>query len=63
VLTYYLYDLLNRTLLSPGDIYALKPLSLFVATVLFGGYIWFLLKMEKKEFSRLPVIGKFVSRI
>lgn len=62
VLTFYLYDLLNRTLLSPDDIYALKPLSLFVATVFFGGYIWFLLKMEKKEFSRLPVIGKFVSR-
>ncbi|SHM59454.1 polysaccharide biosynthesis C-terminal domain-containing protein [Chitinophaga sp. CF418] len=63
VLTFYLYDLLNRTLLSPGDVYALKPLSLFVATVFFGGYIWFLLKMEKKEFSRLPFIGKFVSRI
>lgn len=63
VLTFYLYDLLNRTLLSPGDVYALKPLSLLVATVLFGAYIWFLLKMEKKEFSRLPVIGKFVSRL
>lgn len=63
VLTYYLYDLLNRTLLSPGDVYALKPISLFVATVFFCGYIWFLLKMEKKEFSRLPFIGKFVSRI
>jgi len=63
VLTFYLYDILNRTLLSPGDIYALKPLSLFVATVFFISYIWFLLKMEKKEFSRLPFIGKFVSRI
>lgn len=63
VLTYYLFDLLNRTLLSPGDIYALKPLSLIVATLLFGAYIWFMLKMEKKEFARLPVIGKYVGML
>lgn len=63
VLTYYVYDLLNRTLLSPRDIYALNPLSLGVATLLFGAYIIFLLKMEKKEFSKLPVVGRFLGRI
>lgn len=63
VATYYVFDLLNRVLLSPGDIYALKPSSLIVATIFFGAYICFLLKMEKKEFSRLPVIGKFVDKL
>jgi adenylate cyclase len=63
VLTYYCFDFLNRKLISPDDFYALKPLSLIVATLFFGAYIWFMLKMEKKEFARLPFIGKFVSRI
>ncbi|SFD28636.1 Membrane protein involved in the export of O-antigen and teichoic acid [Chitinophaga sp. CF118] len=63
VLTYYCFDFLNRKLISPNDIYALKPLSLIVATLFFGAYIWFMLKMEKKEFARLPFIGKFVSWI
>jgi O-antigen/teichoic acid export membrane protein len=63
VLIYYLYEVLNRSFISPTDIYALKPLSLTLATVLFGAYIWFILKMEKKEFSRLPFIGKYVSLI
>ncbi|SFN69490.1 Membrane protein involved in the export of O-antigen and teichoic acid [Chitinophaga sp. YR627] len=61
--TFYVYDLLNRTLFSPRDIYALSPLSLTVATIFFFAYIWFLLKMEKKEFSRLPFIGKYVAKI
>lgn len=63
VVTYYLYDLVNRKLISPENIYALKPMSLIVATLFYGAYIWFLLKMEKKEFAKLPVIGRFVSRI
>ncbi len=63
VLVYYLFDLLNRTILSPGDVYAAKPGNLMVATVLFLGYVWFLLKMEKKEFGRLPVIGKYVAKL
>lgn len=63
VLTYYLFNFLNRTLLSPRDIYALKPLSLTVATILFGLYTWFILKMEKKEFEKLPVINKFIAKI
>jgi O-antigen/teichoic acid export membrane protein len=63
VLTYYCFDFLNRTLISPNDVYALKPLSLIVATLFFGAYIWFMLKMEKKEFARLPFIGSFVSRL
>ncbi len=60
VATWYIFHLLNTHLLSPGNIYALKPVSLLVATLLFAAYAWFILKMEKKEFGRLPVIGKFI---
>jgi hypothetical protein len=60
---YYLFDLLNRTILSPGDVYAAKPGNLLVATVLFLGYVWFLLKMEKREFGRLPVVGKYIAKL
>jgi O-antigen/teichoic acid export membrane protein len=63
VVVYYVYELLNRFVLSPGDIYAARPLSLAVATIFFLAYTWFVLKMEKKEFSRIPVIGKFVAKI
>jgi hypothetical protein len=48
--------------LSPGDIYALTPLPLGVATAFFAAYALFIFRMEKKEFARLPVIGRFVSR-
>jgi hypothetical protein len=34
-----------------------------VGLVLFMGYVYFIFKMEKKEFSQLPVIGKLVARI
>jgi len=60
VATWYLFHLLNTRLLSPGDIYALKPVSLGVATLFFGAYAWFILKMEKKEFQKLPFIGKHI---
>ena len=60
VLTWYLFQLLNTQLLSPGNVYALKPLPLIVATLFFAAYGWFILKMEKKEFKRLPVIGKYI---
>lgn len=63
VLIYYIFDLLNRKFLSPADMYAVKPMSLLVATVMFLGYVWFLLKMEKKEFGRLPVVGKFINKL
>lgn len=63
VLTYYLFSFLNRTLLSPGDVYALKPLPLLVATVFFGAYAWFVLKMEKKEFERIPVLNKILAKL
>ena len=63
VLLYYLFDLLNRTLLSPGNIYALKPISLIVATLFFGGYVWFMLKVEKKEFAKVPVVGKYIAKL
>jgi O-antigen/teichoic acid export membrane protein len=34
-----------------------------VGLVLFLGYVYFIFKTEKKEFSQLPVIGKLVARI
>ncbi|WP_143309880.1 oligosaccharide flippase family protein [Chitinophaga vietnamensis] len=60
VITYYVYNWLNSRWLSPGDIYALKPASLAVATLLFAAYAWFIFRMEKKEFARMPFIGKFI---
>ncbi|NML36518.1 oligosaccharide flippase family protein [Chitinophaga sp. G-6-1-13] len=60
VLTYYVFNWLNAKVLSPGDIYALKPLSLAVATLFFGAYAWFIFRMEKKEFARMPFIGKYI---
>lgn len=60
ILTYYVFSWLNTKVLSPGDIYALKPLSLAVATLLFGAYAWFIFRMEKKEFARMPFIGKYI---
>ncbi|SKD02921.1 Membrane protein involved in the export of O-antigen and teichoic acid [Chitinophaga ginsengisegetis] len=57
---YYVFNWLNSTVLSPKDIYAPKPLPLAVATAFFAAYAWFIFRMEKKEFARLPVIGKFV---
>lgn len=63
LVVYYAYNLLNRLVLSPHDIYAAKPVSLAIATLFLGAYTWFILKMEKKEFSRMPFIGKFVARI
>lgn len=30
------------------------------ATVLFFAYIWFILQVEKKEFKKMPVIGKYL---
>ncbi len=60
VITYYVFNWLNVKVLSPGDIYALKPLSLAVATALFAAYAWFIFRMEKKEFARMPFIGKYI---
>lgn len=60
VAIYYVYNLLNTKLITPNDIYALKPLSLLVATVFFAAYGWFMLKMEKHEFRKLPFIGKYI---
>ncbi|MCW3462759.1 oligosaccharide flippase family protein [Chitinophaga nivalis] len=60
VIIYYVFNWLNANLLSPKDIYALKPLPFAVATLLFAAYGWFIFRMEKKEFARLPVIGKFI---
>lgn len=60
VLIYFLFSWLNTTWLSPKDIYALKPANLLTATALFGLYALFIFRMEKKEFARLPFIGKFI---
>lgn len=37
--------------------------NLATATVLLLAFMWFLLKVEKKEFARLPVVGRFIKRI
>ena len=34
--------------------------SLTVATVLTLSYVWFITRIEKKEFQQLPVVGKFI---
>lgn len=34
--------------------------SLFLATVFLAAYGWFILQVEKKEFQKLPFIGKYV---
>jgi hypothetical protein len=34
--------------------------SITLATLLTGGYVAFLLRVEKKEFQKLPVIGKYL---
>lgn len=36
--------------------------SFITATLLLGAFVWFLLQVEKKEFMRLPVVGKMISR-
>ena len=35
---------------------------LTVATVLLGCYILFILRVEHREFQKLPVIGKYIAR-
>lgn len=60
VLAYYLFDLLNKHFLSPGDIYAITIPSLGVATLFLALYGWFIFKMEKREFAKLPFIGKYI---
>jgi hypothetical protein len=37
-----------------------RVFSLAVATVLLGGYALFILRVERKEFRRLPYIGKYL---
>jgi O-antigen/teichoic acid export membrane protein len=37
-----------------------RGFSLVLATLLTGGYALFILRVERKEFRRLPVIGKFL---
>ncbi len=49
-------------LLHKGIIYWYQPIwfSLLIGTILFSIFTWFILLVEKKEFQKLPVIGKFV---
>ncbi|MEC5148151.1 Membrane protein involved in the export of O-antigen and teichoic acid [Chitinophaga sp. 212800010-3] len=62
IMVYYVFNWLNSRLLSPDNIYALRPLSLLVATFFFFAYGWFIFRMEKREFAKLPVIGRFIKR-
>jgi uncharacterized membrane protein len=34
--------------------------SIITALVLLLSYIWFILNVERKEFQKLPVIGKYI---
>ncbi len=45
-----------------GYIPKLKWLHFVIAFVLIGLFGWFILKIEKKEFVRLPFIGKYIHR-
>ncbi len=49
-------------LLHKGIIYWYQPMwfSLFIGTILFSIFSWFILLVEKKEFQKLPIIGRFV---
>ena len=38
----------------------LQWFSLSFATLLLSFFAWFILKIEKKEFQKLPVVGKFI---
>ncbi|MBV8255019.1 MAG: oligosaccharide flippase family protein [Chitinophaga sp.] len=57
---YYLYNWINSTFISPGHIYALKASSLALATFFFVAYLVFVFRMEKREFARFPIIGKYI---
>ncbi|RFS22494.1 polysaccharide biosynthesis protein [Chitinophaga silvatica] len=59
VITYYLFNWLNVHYLSPADKYAASALSLGVATLFFAAYALFIFRMERKEFERLPFVGKY----
>jgi hypothetical protein len=39
-----------------------RVFNLSLATVLLGGYTLFILRVERKEFRRLPYIGKFLGQ-
>lgn len=54
VLLYFVHKLLN--VWTDNFVY-----SLSTATALIFLYVYFLLRVERKEFSRLPVIGKFLT--
>jgi O-antigen/teichoic acid export membrane protein len=45
-----------------GIIYFVHPtwFSLALGVVLTGGYMWFILLVERKEFQKLPVIGRYL---
>jgi O-antigen/teichoic acid export membrane protein len=41
-------------------LWANRAFSLSLATVLLGGYVLFILRVERREFRRLPFIGKYL---
>lgn len=53
VVLFFIHKLLNA--LSDNFIY-----SISTATALLGIFLWFLLKVERKEFAKLPVIGRYL---
>ncbi|SCC35425.1 Membrane protein involved in the export of O-antigen and teichoic acid [Chitinophaga costaii] len=63
VAVYYVFSFLANHLLSPGAPYALTPSTLAVGLLFFFSYLWFVLKMEKREFVKLPFVGKYVNKL
>lgn len=55
VLVYLFHKLINAW--TDNFIY-----SISTATLLIGLYVWFILRVERKEFARLPVLGMFLKR-
>lgn len=63
VVVYYFFAWLTNHLLSPGAPYALTPATLGTGLLFFFAYLWFVLKMEKREFAKLPFVGKYIGKL
>ncbi|MCR6720508.1 MAG: oligosaccharide flippase family protein [Chitinophagaceae bacterium] len=53
LLIFWVYRLIS--LIGMGDV-----VNFAIATLLLGAYAWFILRVERKEFQRFPIIGKFI---
>jgi O-antigen/teichoic acid export membrane protein len=59
-LLYIIHELITRPLSESGA----YPYVYYATAILFLGFFtWLVLKVEKKEFVKLPVVGKYVARL